>query len=203
MILAGRSDRFGQLLAALGTATGLVLLAFFAAETFGLRLNLSPSLPLGIYIITAEPTDIVEFCPPEPFGSFAKRRGYRSAGACPDGATPLMKPVAARGGDLVEFSARGIAVNGKLLPNTAPRHTDASGRSLQHWPFGIYIVAPQKVWLASTYNQGSYDSRYFGPVQIHSIRNHLRPLQIQWTPVASNPHNASDLLTGKLAGEQK
>jgi conjugative transfer signal peptidase TraF len=89
-----------------------------------------------------------------------------------------MKPVVARTGERVEFTARGVAVNGQLLPNTAPRDTDAMGRSLQHWPFGSYYVTLQNVWVVSTYNPRSYDSRYFGPVQIHSIGNHLLPVKI-------------------------
>ena len=38
--------------------------------------------------------------------SFAAIRGYRDAGNCPDGATPLMKPVVARSGDIVDVSPR-------------------------------------------------------------------------------------------------
>ena len=32
------------------------------------------------------------------------------------------------------------------------------------------------VWVASTYNRGSYDSRYMGPISISQIRARLRPL---------------------------
>ena len=177
LIRTGQSDRVGQWAMALGAATALVVLAFLLAETFGLRLNLSPSLPLGIYAVTDE-TNLVEFCPPEPFGSFAKRRGYRSAGSCPDGGTPLMKPIIARSGDEIELSDRGIAVKGKLLPKTAPRATDATGRPLSHWRFGKSLVPSGHIWVASTYSSRSYDSRYFGPLPMKTIRSFLRPLWI-------------------------
>ena len=53
---------------------------------------------------------------------------------------------------------------------------DAAGRSLHPWPFGVYVVEEGAVWLASTYNRGSYDSRYIGPIRISQIRARLRPL---------------------------
>jgi conjugative transfer signal peptidase TraF len=90
-----------------------------------------------------------------------------------------MKPVVARFGDTVEFSEGGVAVNRRLLPNTAPRIADTQGRPLQHFPFGRYVVQRGTVWVASTYNPRSFDSRYFGPVPESLIRAHLRPLVTQ------------------------
>jgi type IV secretory pathway protease TraF len=51
---------------------------------------------------------------------------------------------------------------------------DAAGRSLHPWPFGTYVVEQGVVWVASTYNRGSYDSRYMGPIRISQIRARLR-----------------------------
>jgi len=160
---------------ALSTCVGTFLLM----GMLGVRINASPSLPLGLYVETSDQSGLVEFCPAEPFGSFAAARGYRSKGNCPDGASPLMKPVIARAGHLVETSSRGIAVNGALIRNTAPRRLDAFGRAMTPWPFGTYRVAPGTVWVASSYNAKSFDSRYFGPVAVSSIRTHLRPLLIK------------------------
>ncbi len=147
----------------------------------GLRLNDSPSLPLGIYVVTSdESADLVEFCPPEPFGSFAALRGYREPGSCPDGGAPLMKPIAARSGDTVRISAAGIAVNGREIPRSQALTLDTKRRALQHWPFGTYAVQPGTVWLISSYNARSFDSRYFGPIRIMSLRYRLRPLLTLW-----------------------
>jgi conjugative transfer signal peptidase TraF len=146
-------------------------------DIVGLRINASPSLPLGLYVTTSKPgANLVEFCPAEPFASLALSRGYRDPGACRDGGAPLLKPVVARAGDLVDVSAAGIAVNGRLLPNTAPLHTDTKDRPLTSWAPGRYIAQPGFVWVASSYNPRSFDSRYFGPVAISSIRAHVRPL---------------------------
>lgn len=161
-----------------GTAAFLLAL-FIIPGRLGIRWNASPSLPIGIYIETTETSRLVEFCPAEPAGSFAARRGYREVGSCPDGGTPLLKPVVARFGDTVELTENGVAVNRRLLPSTAPRIADAQGRPLQHFPFGRYIVEAGSVWVASTYNPRSFDSRYFGPIRESSIRAQLRPLVTQ------------------------
>ncbi len=177
MTTIGLSSRFRETrragLAALVVGIGV----FPLCGLIGLRINASSSLPLGLYLATSDDrAGLVEFCPAEPFARFAVARGYREAGNCPDGAAPLLKPVVAKPGDIVDFSARGIAVNGSLLPNTAPMPRDTKGRELTPWPTGRYVVQPGTVWLASSYNPRSFDSRYFGPVCVAMIRDHVRPL---------------------------
>jgi conjugative transfer signal peptidase TraF len=148
------------------------------AMVFGIRINTSYSLPLGLYATTNDSeAELIEFCPAEPFASESASRSYRTRGvACPDGAVPLLKPIVARPGDLVIVSHEGISVNGHLLPKTYPVPFDAGGRPLKAWPIGLYGVRAGTVWVASTYNAGSYDSRYMGPIQTSQIRRRLRPL---------------------------
>jgi conjugative transfer signal peptidase TraF len=142
----------------------------------GIRINGSPSLPIGLYLVTAHSdANLIEFCPTGQFAQLAVARGYRDAGSCSDGGAPLLKPVIARSGDIVEVSVAGLAVNGHLLPNTAAMERDTNNRPLTPWPPGRYTVAPDCVWVASSYNQRSFDSRYFGPVPLGSVRNHVRP----------------------------
>jgi conjugative transfer signal peptidase TraF len=142
----------------------------------GLRINSSPSLPVGFYLVTARSDGtLVEFCPPQPFAGLALARGYRDPGSCADGGAPLLKPVVARSGDVVQLSPEGIAVNGRHLPNTAPLKNDTKGRPLTSWVPGRYTVGSDAVWVASSYNGRSFDSRYFGPVPLRSIRNYVRP----------------------------
>jgi conjugative transfer signal peptidase TraF len=157
-----------------GGTLALALVASWA----GLRLNDSPSMPTGLYVRTSAESiaSLVVFCPAEPFARLSIERRYRSRGNCPDGAEPLAKPIVARPGDTVELAARGMAVNGRLLPNTAPLVKDAVGRPLHNWPFGRYVVAPGAVWVASSYNSRSFDSRYFGPVDASQVREYVRPL---------------------------
>ena len=91
-----------------------------------------------------------------------------------------MKPIVAHAGDTVELSGQGIAVNGKLLPNTAPLKVDTHGRPLVAWSFGRYQVQPNTVWVASSYHPRSFDSRYFGPIPVGSIRAYVRPILTAW-----------------------
>ena len=150
---------------------------FQLAGALGLRINTSPSLPVGLYITTdAKTAGLVEFCPAEPYAHLAIIRGYRDAGACADGAAPLLKPVVAQAGDLVEVSFAGLAVNGRRLANTAPVDADTKGRVLIAWPAGKYPVQPGTIWVASSYNPRSFDSRYFGPIPLTAVRDHVKPL---------------------------
>lgn len=156
-------------------AVGLCVATFQISGWFGLRINESPSLPVGLYV-TTDRGKLIEFCPGEPFGRLALIREYRDRGACPDGGAPLMKPIAALPGDQVDLSSRGLAVNSIRIPNTAPLAVDTKGRPLSHWAFGHYTVPAGVVWVASSYNPRSFDSRYFGPVPATIIRSYLRPI---------------------------
>jgi conjugative transfer signal peptidase TraF len=186
MTMTGLFDRVqrteARVVKRLTLVAGAVLFgAFQLGGVVGLRINASPSLLVGLYMTSSQPdANLVEFCPGEPFASFAIVRGYRDAGVCRDGAAPLMKPIVAHAGDVVDMSGQGIAVNGSLLPNTAPRTTDSHGRPLAAWPSGRYTVAPDTVWLASSHHPRSFDSRYFGPIPVSSIRNRVRPLLTAW-----------------------
>jgi conjugative transfer signal peptidase TraF len=163
----------------LAVLSTLIFLAGFCTVFHfgGVRVNASPSLPIGLYRITSDKwAKLIEFCPAEPFASLSARRGYRKKGGCPDGAEPLLKPIVAVAGDIVENSRQGVAVNGQLLANSTARPFDTKDRPLRNWPFGEYRVAAGTVWVISSFNPRSFDSRYFGPISISSVRAHLRPL---------------------------
>ena len=158
-------------------SSGLVVVALYALGESGFRLNTSLSLPIGLYVATSDPgARLVEFCPEEPAASIGIARGYRSRGNCPDGGTPLMKPIIATAGDLVQVSRSGLAVNGRMLPNTQPQIRDTQGRKMPVITDGTYAVAPGTIWVASSYHLRSFDSRYFGPIPARAIRHRLRPL---------------------------
>jgi conjugative transfer signal peptidase TraF len=169
----------GQLALLKSAVAAAVVIAslYVCFQVGGVRINASSSLPIGLYIKTSAPKgNLVEFCPPEPFASFSKTRGYRPSGNCPDAAEPLMKPVVAAEGDIVEVSANGVAINNRLLPNSSPRPVDTKNRPMIHWPFGKYRVAAGTVWVVSSFSNRSFDSRYFGPIPSVCIRSRLLPL---------------------------
>jgi conjugative transfer signal peptidase TraF len=152
------------------------LVAFVALDAGQLRINTSESLPVGLYRVS--PTGaFVEFCPDDQ--GLSAQRHYRARGGCPDGAAPLLKPVVGGPGDDIVRSSAGISVNGKLLRNTVPLGRDTEGRPLAHWPYGTYPTRAGMLWVASTYNSRSYDSRYFGPIPENAVRAKLQRV-IAW-----------------------
>lgn len=178
--MPGPSPRSRPVFAALAAAFGLLGTMVVLFYLFGLRINVTPSIPLGIYVRTGEgpaPGLIAEFCPSGMSAGESER--YRGFGlACPDRNIPLLKPVVAWPGDRVEFSVAGMRVNGQLLPNTAPRQMDGKGRPIHAWPAGEYTVETGKIVVASSYHSGSYDSRYLGPIAMGDVRSNLRPLWV-------------------------
>ena len=171
----GLSDRLLKVRRAALVAFVVSIAVFQLFGLLGLRINTSPSLPVGLYVVTTNgAANLIEFCPAEPFAALSLIRGYRDAGSCRDGGAPLLKPVVAKAGDMVELSGRGISVNGLLLPNTAPLSKDTKGRLLESWHFGCFPVTPGTVWVASSYHSRSFDSRYFGPVHTTDIRHRLK-----------------------------
>jgi conjugative transfer signal peptidase TraF len=162
--------------AVVGTIVGTFVFCGIAR----IRINTSPSLPVGLYVLTDDlEAALVEFCPPEPYATLAIQRGYRTEGVCRDGGTPLLKPIVAREGDFVQISTSGIRVNGQLLRNSAPRSVDTSGRPMAVWPIHSQRVAADTVWVVSSYNPRSFDSRYFGPIPLLTVSARLSPLVVE------------------------
>jgi conjugative transfer signal peptidase TraF len=156
---------------------------FLVYATFrflGIRVNFTSSLERGFYVVSERPSaNLVEFCPEGEAGAISLERAYRMAGGtCPDGGSPLMKPIAAVAGDRVEVTTYGIRVNGKLIPNSAAHFKDHRGRPLKPWPMGQYTVPTGNLWVISDFNSWSFDSRYFGPIPYSLVQHRLRPL---WT----------------------
>lgn len=173
----GHSETLEVRQARIGWAVLCVLASPFMVFQLGdLRINATPSLPLGIYRVSnSDSATLVEFCPLEPWAALASARSYRARGNCPDGGSPMMKSILAREGDLVEFSPIGIRVNGRVLARSAPKTRDSSGRELRPWAYGAHRVQLGTVWVGSTFNEWSFDSRYFGPIPTTIVRNRLTP----------------------------
>jgi conjugative transfer signal peptidase TraF len=152
-----------------------------AGLVFGVRWNPTSSLPPGLYRVVSSTTDtnLVAFCPTGSAQRDSILRGYRPRGMqCADHYAPIMKPIAARAGDTVVVTKKGISVNGKQLPNTQQFTSDSKKRPMNPWPEGTYTVAPGTIWVLSTYSKYSYDSRYYGPIELSQVIAHVKPL---WT----------------------
>jgi conjugative transfer signal peptidase TraF len=157
----------------------LMLAAVGCAFALGLRLNLSGSIPPGLYRLERGPVArgvIVLACLPAPLVAFARARGYIHGGSCADGSEPVGKAVAALPGDTVVVRSDAIAVNGRAVPHSRPLSYDSRRRALTAYPLGSYVVRSDEVWLLSPYSAASFDSRYFGPIPLRGVVGRIKRL---------------------------
>ncbi len=176
--LAGRAP---PLLRARRLGLGVLLLcAGGGASRLGLTLNLTASLPRGVYQrVDPAPKrgSLVLVCLPESWAALARERGYLGRGSCPGDTQPLGKRIGAVPGDEVEWASGGLRVNGRLLPKTTPLSRDSRGRPLPHLKKTRLELSPREI-LVFTSHPKSFDSRYFGAISTSSVIATLKPL---WT----------------------
>ena len=144
---------------------GLSLLGWFLSSTY--VVNFSGSMAEGVYLRTHDDVArgaIVMFCPSSDILARRKAAGGKVvAGPCASGSVMYLKRVAAVAGDDVLLQARGMTVNGQMIPNSSPVRTPRM-RVLQSVAPGRYRVPGGHVWVISESPSG-YDSRYYGPVK--------------------------------------
>lgn len=172
---------------------GLGLIALSGIlHMIGIRINTSPSIPVGIYWMTQRPIQVGEyviFCPPNrPVFQEALARGYIHAGFCPGGLGYMMKKVVAARGDTVSFTANGVQVNGEHLPYSKPKKRDASGRELSCWRVNHVALNESELLLMTDQSVLSFDARYFGPINKTQVKAVVIPL----IAGPSNPHLERD-----------
>lgn len=171
----------------------LAIGAMFLWTGFGVVFNYTHSAPFGLYreefeseATIHDPAPYVFFCPDRRWPSMRGEPNYRDPmRTCPDGFSPLIKPVVAWPGDLVSVSANAIRVNGRPLPNSAPIERDSKGQQLRPFAHGEYRVGPNELWVVSSFSTRSFDSRYFGPIPLRSVHSWLRPLLVEHTHPSS------------------
>lgn len=142
-----------------------------AGGMLGYRLNLTASEPLGIWQIRplerpARVGDLVFVCPPQTAEmAEARNRKYLHLGLCPGGYAPLIKMIVAVSGQTIEIG-QFVRIDGLNLPQSSLVAQDGQGRVLKAFDGGM--VPAGRVFLYSSF-AGSFDSRYFGPIQTSGI----------------------------------
>jgi conjugative transfer signal peptidase TraF len=162
-----RTPRGPRLALLLFLSTWLVaLLVVCAVIQLGLRLNISPSVPLGFYrLVNALPVrgEYVALCPPpSPAFRLARLHGYLASGPCPGDFVPMVKVLAAKHGDRVSVDARGVWINDTLWPRSAPLRVDSSGWSLPRLSNFRAVLGTDEVFVMSESCRLGFDGRYFG-----------------------------------------
>jgi len=150
----------------ISVAATAAILIFAVGWVGGYRINTTPSYSLGLWRIQPLARDVhvgdtVFICPPDNDAfRLAKERGYLRLGLCPGGFGPLIKTIVATAGQRVEVNET-ITIDDRPLAHSQIAHLDGQRRPLSRFTGG---VVPQSfVYLHSDFN-GSYDSRYFGPI---------------------------------------
>lgn len=150
----------------------------------GGRINISKSIPLGLYRISSKPLakgEYVIFCPPsKAVFREAKERGYIGSGFCPDHYGYMMKKIVAMKDDKVSITSQGVTVNSVLLQHSRPLAFDKMGRPLPQIDLQPYILNESELLLMTDHSASSFDARYFGILSKTQVISVLQPM-ITWT----------------------
>lgn len=148
----------------------------------GVRLNLTPSLPVGIWKIDKsftriEKGDYVWFAPTKKIAEFGIERGYLKENPdCKNNAIPLLKVVYGLPGDSYSFHENQIRINNIPVEKAKRRKTDSQGRTMPQISNGI---VRGKHLFVLTLNSHSFDSRYYGTIPMNNVEGTARPI-ITW-----------------------
>ncbi|WP_234573580.1 conjugative transfer signal peptidase TraF [Rhodohalobacter sp. 614A] len=155
----------------IGGATFLLVLWLSGPRV---AINTSESLPIGIYFITQTSGkevgkgDLVLFYDEEINKKAAERKYIREGHM-------IGKRVAAVGGENIRVGPKQTTLSGIPVSGKAPR-TDSKGRPMQRFLYNGVVPDGTVFLLGDTDN--SYDSRYYGFVEISKITGTLTPLFI-------------------------
>jgi conjugative transfer signal peptidase TraF len=139
--------------------------------------NASSSAPMGWYLIqpvtSPKVGDYVLATLPAEAATLAAQRGYLPAGV------PIVKRVGAVAGQHVCAREDVLSIDGG--PSGRILRSDQQGRALPTWQQCRSILTGE-LFLLSTTNPASFDSRYFGPIRAAAVRGQAVSL---WTSSAS------------------
>ncbi|WP_302409656.1 S26 family signal peptidase [Comamonas kerstersii] len=178
-----RSRLRARIVLAVLSACGLAALAWaaFVRPAAHVVYNPSDSVPVGWYRIERAGSpprplsvgSIVLARLPADVAALAAQRGYLPSHV------PLLKRVGAVAPQHVCIVAGQVRIDG--VPVAAVLPADRLGRPLPSWPH-CRPLAEGEVFLLSTTNPASFDSRYFGPIQASAVIGIAQPLYLEKQP---------------------
>ncbi|MCO3284229.1 S26 family signal peptidase [Pseudomonas aeruginosa] len=180
MTAKSRSRPRVRIVLAVLSACGLAALAWvsFVQPKAHIIYNPSDSVPVGWYRIKRADS------PPRPLSvgdivlaqlradvaALAARRGYLPSHI------PLLKRVGAVAPQHVCIVDGQVRIDG--VPVAAVLPADRMGRSLPFWP-QCRPLADGELFLLSTTNPASFDSRYFGPIHASAVIGTAQPIYLE------------------------
>jgi conjugative transfer signal peptidase TraF len=157
-------------------AFAIALIALYGIFFFGFRLNISSSMPIGIYKLQSSSDfkkgDLVEVCLPANLAKYGFDRGYISKGSCSNGYAPLIKEVIATPNDYVVMNQAGITVN-KVFYDFKQQQFDSQNRALTPQNIDQKIAG---FLLIGNNSKNSWDSRYFGVIDSSNINGRMQKI---------------------------
>ncbi|WP_296752848.1 S26 family signal peptidase [Thiobacillus sp.] len=123
--------------------------------------SLPPPLAVGSIVLAQLPADAAEL---------AAQRGYLPA------RIPLLKRVGAVSPQRVCIVGRSVRIDG--VPVAAVLPADRMGRPLPSWQ-QCRLLHPGELFLLSTTNPASFDSRYFGPIVASDVIGVAHPVWLE------------------------
>lgn len=151
-------------------------------HTLGFRINVTESIPIGLYRITNTvpmKNAYVIFCPDdrEPF-KLARDRGYIDYGLYCNRYGYLMKKVVAVSGDTLSVTNEGVYVNQMLIPYSKPKLQDGMRRALPQWQVMNYQLQEDEIMTMTSQSEWSFDGRYYGLVHTRQIKGMITPIWV-------------------------
>jgi len=168
-----------RLVLALLSTCGVAALAWasFAPPAARLVYNPSDSVPVGWYRIGPAQSPpvggIVLTRLPADVAALAAQRGYLPS------QVPLLKRVGAIAPQHVCIVAGVVRIDG--VPVAAVLPADRRGRPLHAWA-QCRPLAEGELFLLSTTNPASFDSRYFGPIRASAVIGVAQPIHVEQRP---------------------
>ncbi|MDW2982434.1 S26 family signal peptidase [Rhodanobacter sp. KK11] len=126
--------------------------------------SLSPAMHVGSIVLVPLPATAA---------ALAARRGYLPL------RIPLLKSIAAVAPQQVCITEGIVRIDG--VPMAAVLRTDRLGRPLHAWPHCRRLRVGE-LFLLSTTNPASFDSRYFGPVRADTVLGVAHPVWLKARP---------------------
>lgn len=155
----------------------------FLLIIMGFRLNITDSIPVGLYRITDLKNiknAFVIFCPDDrPAFKQGLDRGYVEKGLCPGGYGYLMKKVVATSGDKVSITSEGVFVNRQFLPYSKPKLTDGMNLTLPQWRAIDYQLKEDEILTMTNQSEWSFDARYYGPIRLGQTKGVITPVWVK------------------------